>query len=324
MIRKRMNQKMNNLDSQLKGVNTVAIAGHVRPDGDCVGSCLATYNYIKNNYPKIEVVVYLEPIPNIFKFLSGAMEIQSDCSEDIVYDLFIAQDCGDLGRLGNAAKYFEMAKKTVCIDHHVSNQSFADENYIFPKASSTSELIFDLIDTDKITKEIAECIYTGMVHDTGVFQYSCTSAKTMAAAGILMEKGIDFPKIVDQTFFEKTYEQNRILGHALVKSELHLDGKCISTVITKKEMEEYQVLPKHLEGIVSQLRSTKGVEVAIFLYENEDGSYKVSTRSASVVDVAKIAVKYGGGGHARAAGITMQGDSKEIIEKLLADVKEQL
>lgn len=97
---------MNNLDSQLKGVNTVAIAGHVRPDGDCVGSCLATYNYIKNNYPKIEVVVYLEPIPNIFKFLSGAMEIQSDCSEDIVYDLFIAQDCGDLGRLGNAAKIF--------------------------------------------------------------------------------------------------------------------------------------------------------------------------------------------------------------------------
>ena len=312
---------MNNLDSQLEGVTTVAIAGHVRPDGDCVGSCLATYNYIRTQFPQIQAVVYLEPIPNLFKFMAGADEIRNDCSEDVSYDLFIAQDCGDLGRLGAAAKYFESAKKTVCIDHHVSNQNFADENYIFPDASSTSELIFDLIDTDKITKEIAECIYTGIVHDTGVFQYSCTSAHTMEIAGILMEKGIDFPKIVDKTFFEKTYEQNRILGCALLKSQLHLGGTCISTVITRKEMEEYGVLPKHLEGIVSQLRSTKGVETAIFLYENEDGAYKVSMRSASVVDVAEIAVKFGGGGHARAAGITMSGEPEEIMAKLLAEVE---
>ena len=312
---------MNNLDSQLEGVTTVAIAGHVRPDGDCVGSCLATYNYIRTQFPQIRAVVYLEPIPNLFKFMAGADEIRNDCSEDVSYDLFIALDCGDLGRLGAAAKYFESAQKTVCIDHHVSNQSFADENYIFPDASSTSELIFDLIDTDKITKEIAECIYTGIVHDTGVFQYSCTSAHTMEIAGILMEKGIDFPKIVDKTFFEKTYEQNRILGCALLKSQLHLGGTCISAVITRKEMEEYGVLPKHLEGIVSQLRSTKGVETAIFLYENEDGAYKVSMRSASVVDVAEIAVKFGGGGHARAAGITMSGEPEEIMAKLLEEVE---
>ena len=312
---------MNNLDSQLEGVTTVAIAGHVRPDGDCVGSCLATYNYIRTQFPQIQAVVYLEPIPNLFKFMAGADEIRNDCSEDVSYDLFIALDCGDLGRLGAAAKYFESAQKTVCIDHHVSNQSFADENYIFPDASSTSELIFDLIDTDKITKEIAECIYTGIVHDTGVFQYSCTSAHTMEIAGILMEKEIDFPKIVDKTFFEKTYEQNRILGCALLKSQLHLGGTCISAVITRKEMEEYGVLPKHLEGIVSQLRSTKGVETAIFLYENEDGAYKVSMRSASVVDVAEIAVKFGGGGHARAAGITMSGEPEEIMAKLLEEVE---
>ncbi len=312
---------MNNLDSQLEGVTTVAIAGHVRPDGDCVGSCLATYNYIRTQFPQIQAVVYLEPIPNLFKFMAGADEIRNDCLEDVSYDLFLALDCGDLGRLGAAAKYFESAKKTVCIDHHVSNQSFADENYIFPDASSTSELIFDLIETDKITKEIAECIYTGIVHDTGVFQYSCTSAHTMEIAGILMEKGIDFPKIVDKTFFEKTYEQNRILGCALLKSQLHLGGTCISTVITRKEMEEYGVLPKHLEGIVSQLRSTKGVETAIFLYENEDGAYKVSMRSASVVDVAEIAVKFGGGGHARAAGITMSGEPEEIMTKLLTEVE---
>lgn len=315
---------MNNLDSQLIGINTVAIAGHVRPDGDCVGSCLATYNYIKENYLDLNVTVYLEPIPKIFQFLSRSEEIQHDAKKEIQYDLFIAQDCGEIGRLGLFAKYFESAKKTICIDHHISNQNFADENYIFPNASSTSELIFDLIEETKITKEIAECIYTGIVHDTGVFQYSCTSAKTMSTAGVLMEKGIDFSRIIDKTFFEKTFEQNRILGHALVKSQLQLEGSCISTVITKEEMEQYQVLPKHLEGIVSQLRSTKGVEAAIFLYQNEDGNFKVSMRSVGLVNVAEIAMKYGGGGHERAAGITMQGDADKIVETLLAEVKSQL
>lgn len=315
---------MENLASQLEQVETVAIAGHVRPDGDCVGSCLATYNYIKTWYPDIQVDVYLEPIPNIFKFLKNADQIHHSYESDQKYDLCIVQDCGDTGRLGNAVKYFETAKKTVCIDHHVSNASFADENYIFPEASSTSELIFDLLEEERITKEIAECIYVGMVHDTGVFQYSCTSAKTMNIAGRLMEKGIDFSKIVDDTFYTKTFEQNKILGCALLNSELYLDGACIATVISKKEMEEYGVLPKHLEGIVSQLRVTKNVEVAVFLYENEDGTWKVSMRSNGKIDVASIAMKHQGGGHVRAAGVTMTGIPEEIISVLCKEIKEQL
>ena len=315
---------MINLDDILKEVKNVAIGGHVRPDGDCVGSCLATYNYIKTWYPDIQVDLYLEPIPNIFKFMSRSGEILHDFSGETCYDLFIVQDCGDTKRLGDAAHFFDTAKKTICIDHHISNQSFADENYIFPEASSTSELVFELLPKERLTKEIAECIYTGIVHDTGVFQYSSTSGKTMETAGVLMEMGIDYPKIVSETFYTKTYNQNRIMGLALIKSKLHLEGKCISSVITAAEMQEYNVLPKHLEGIVSQLRVTKDVEVAIFLYETEDGSFKVSTRSANYVDVARIAVQYGGGGHVRAAGFSMTGDSEDIVAKIVAEVKEQL
>ena len=314
---------MTNLDVFLEKAQTVAVAGHVRPDGDCVGSCLATYNYIKTYYPKIQVDLYLEPIPNIFKFLQRADEIISDMSADKVYDLFITQDCGDLGRLGGAAKYFKTAEMTVCIDHHISNQSFAQENYIFPEASSASELVFELIPRERLNKEIAECIYTGIINDTGVFQYSCTSPKTMEAAGVLMSYGIDFPRIVDETFFTKTYNQNRIMGLALLKSRLHLDGKCISSVITLEEMKEYEVLPKHLDGIVSQLRVTKDVETAIFLYETEPGAFKASLRSASYVDVAEIAVKYGGGGHKRAAGFSAVGDADKLTEKLVEDVRQQ-
>ena len=315
---------MKSLDELFAGVKTAAIAGHIRPDGDCVGSCLATYNYITTYYPQIEVSLYLQPIPNIFKFMKNADKIISDCTADKEFDLFIAQDCGDLGRLGDAAKYFEHAKKTACIDHHISNQSFADENYIFPQASSASELVFELIPRERLTKEIAECIYTGIIHDTGVFQYSCTSEKTMEAAGVLMGMGIDFPKIVDQTFFTKTYEQNRIMGLALVKSKLHLDGKCISSIITAEEMREYNVLPKHLDGIVSQLRVTKDVEAAVFLYQTDEENYKVSTRSASYVDVAKIAAKYGGGGHVRAAGFSVAGDPEKRLNEIIEDIREQL
>lgn len=315
---------MKDFASQFAGIKTAAIAGHIRPDGDCVGSCLATYNYMKNCFPDIAVTLYLEEIPNKFKFLAGAGEIVSYCGEEKTYDLFIAQDCGDEERLGDAAAYFRTASKTICVDHHVSNRSFADENYIFPTASSTSELVFSLIGEEHITKEIAECIYLGIVHDTGVFQYSCTSAKTMEIAGKLMQTGIDFSRIVDDTFYTKTFEQNQILGRALLRSRRFLEDRVVATVITRSDMEEFQVLPRHLDGIVNQLRITRGVEAAVFLYENEDGAYKVSTRSNGLVDVAELAMKFGGGGHARAAGFSMEGDPESILAAILQEIKKQL
>ena len=312
------------LDTIIEDKNVIGIAGHVRPDGDCVGSTLAVYNYIKDNYPEKDVRIYLEPIPNIFKFLKRADEIRSDYKDDVIFDLFIAEDCGDLGRLGNAAKYFENAKSTLCIDHHVSNSSFADENYIFPKASSTCELVFELIDRQKLTLQIAECLYTGMVHDTGVFQYSCTSAKTMEIAGVLMETGIDYPKIVDDTFYTKTFGQNKILGLALLNAELYLDGAVIATVVFQEDMKRFSVLPKHLDGIVNQLRVTKDTKIALFLYENEDGTFKGSLRVNGDTNVADIAAQFGGGGHVKAAGFSIEGPIDTAMERILNVIREKI
>ena len=146
----------------------------------------------------------------------------------------------------------------------------------------------------------------------------------MNIAGILMEKGISYTKIIDETFYTKTFEQNKILGQALLNSRRYLENQVIAAAVTKEEMERYQVLPKHLDGIVSQLRVTKGVEAAIFLYENEDGSWKISMRSNEKVDVARIAVKYQGGGHVRAAGATMEGSSQEVIGTLCEEIEKQL
>ena len=315
---------MKKLDEILAGKKSVGMAGHVRPDGDYVGSTQTVYNYIVTYYPEVDVHLYLEPIPNIFKFLTNAAAVSSDYEEDVSFDLFIALDCGDEGRLGKAVRYFHEAAHTACIDHHVSNKSFAEENYIFPDASSTCELVYELLDVDKITKEIAECLYTGIVHDTGIFQYSCTSSKTMNVAGVLMDKGIDYSWIVDETFNIKTYNQNRALGEALYNSKLYLDDQVIVSYLTKEQMNVLQVLPKHMEGIVSQLRVTRGIQVAVFFYENDDGTFKVSFRVNGDFDAASLAMHFGGGGHVKAAGCTLEGTPEEITEKIVSEIEKRL
>ena len=313
------------LNHALEQAKTVAIGGHVRPDGDCVGSCMGLYQYIKTWYPEIEADVYLEDIPESFKRLIAVSEqIKGGVAEAKEYDLFIALDCGDAARLGFSAVLFENAKHTICVDHHVSNMAFADENHIVPDASSTSELIYHLLPYEKITKEIAECLYLGIVHDTGVFQYSSTAPETMEAAANLMRKGINANEIIDKTFYEKTYAQNQILGRALLESILFMDGKCIFTCLTKKIMDFHEVKPKDLEGIVSQLRVTEGVEVAIFLYQTNEDEFKVSLRASGDVDVSKVAQKFGGGGHKKAAGVTMKGTMHEIINNLSEQISAQL
>lgn len=315
---------MNNLDEKLMGIKTVGITGHVRPDGDCAGSTLAIYNYIKTYYPEIDVTLFLEPIPKVFRFLHYSEEIMSDFEADKEFDLFMVLDCGDLKRIGNCAKYFHQAKATLCIDHHISNASFAQDNYIVPDASASCELVYDLMDRNKITKEIAECLYTGIVHDTGVFQYSCTSSKTMSIAGALMEKGIDYSRIIDESYYEKTYVQNLILGQAILDSKLYLDGKLIVTYINLETMKRFDCSKEDLEGIVNQLRITKGVEVALFLYENDDRSYKASLRAKGDIDVAEIAMHYGGGGHIKAAGCTVEGSIDAIIDDMINEIGKRL
>ena len=315
---------MTNFDVYLADAKTVAIAGHVRPDGDCAGSCLATYNYIKNYFPHVKVDLYLEPIPNIFKFMKRSEEILSEWPDDRKYDLFIAQDCGDAKRLGNAAKYFESAEHTICVDHHVSNQNFAEHNYIFPDASSTCELIFELLPDERIDREIAECIYTGMVHDTGVFRYSSTTPKTMEIAGSLMEKGIPFWKYIDECFYQRTYTQTQLLGRTLLTSMRLMDGKVIVATVTRRMLEFYGAQTEDIEGIIDQLRVTKGVEVALLLHEIGDQEYKVSMRSNTTIDVSRIAVYFGGGGHVKAAGCTMRGSLHDVVNNITEHIEFQM
>lgn len=314
----------NKLAELLEGKTSVAIGGHVRPDGDCVGACMGLYQYLRDNYRDVETDVYLEEIPSHFSFVEGTGDIRHQVQPGKTYDLFICLDCGDAERLGFSRPLFESAGQTFCVDHHISNQAFADENYIVPDASSTSELVFRLLDCGRITRGIAEALYIGIVHDTGVFQYSCTGPETFRTAAALLEKGVDAPSIIERTYYEKSYAQNQILGRALLESIVFMHGQCIFSSVSQAVMRFYGVTPKELDGIVSQLRITKGVEVAIFLYEQEPNVYKVSLRSKEKVDVSRVAAYFGGGGHVKAAGCTMPGTVHDVINNLAGQIARQL
>ena len=312
------------LTEEIKGARSIGISGHIRPDGDCVGSAMALYLYLqKITEAGTEVSVYLEQPPETFGAIKGIEQIQTEASEDKVYDVFFALDC-EKSRLGFAEKLFEQAKKTINVDHHISNLGCGRVNYVVPTASSTSELIYDLLDKEQMDRDIAMAIYTGIIHDTGVFQYSNTSPKTMRIAADLLEYGFDFSTLIEESFYQKTYWQNQIMGRALLESIMFLNGRCIVSAVDRKLMEFYHATPKDLDGIVNQLKIIKGVECAVFMYETDNLEYKVSMRSTDRVDVAKVASYFGGGGHKKAAGCTMKGTFHDVIKNLSLHIERQL
>lgn len=315
---------MHTIWEMINEASTIGIAGHIRPDGDCVGACMGLYGYLLKEYPEKQIDVYLEFVPERFQFLKLAKHVITETEEKITYDLFIALDGGDVDRLGLAQSYFETAKQTICIDHHISNTKFADYNFIEPELSSTCELLYTMMQEEKIDHTIAEALYLGIVHDTGVFKHTNTTKQTMEIAGKLIEKGVAFSNIIDETFYQKTYMQNQILGRCLLESILLMDGKCIVSYMSQKIMAFYEADSSDLDGIIDQLRITKGVEVAILIHEVNPMEQKVSMRSNGIVDVSKIAVYFGGGGHKKAAGYTMKGSVYDVVNNLTIHIETQL
>ena len=241
--------------------------------------------------------------------------------------MFFIMDCG-MERIGDALEYAQSAKKRINIDHHISNPGTGDVNYVKPQVGSASELVYDLIVEDSgaeaLDKDLAQIIYTGMIHDTGVFQYSNTNQKTMETVAKLISYGFDFPRLIEETFYQRTYLQTQVLGRALMESIRFMNGTCIVSCIEKKHMDFYGATSQDFDGIVNQLRNIKGVHCAIFMYEIGNLEFKVSMRSDEMVNVAEVAGYFGGGGHMRAAGCTMQGTFHDCVNNLSKHIEEQL
>lgn len=313
-----------NILKECENAERIGISGHNRPDGDCIGSCLALFLYLSKCMPNAYVKVFLETPGEEFTGIKGCSEIDSSFPDEAEFDVFFVLDC-ERSRLGDAVKYFDCAKKTINIDHHISNAAgCGDVNYVMPNVGSTSELTYDLIDKDVLDRDMAQAIYVGMVHDTGVFQYSNTTPDTLRKAAHLISFGFNFSRIIEESFYQKSYIQSQIMGRALLESLRFLDGKCIVSCVDRKTMDFYNATSHDLEGIVNQLRNIKGIECAIFMYEINTLEFKVSLRSTEKVDVSKVAAYFGGGGHMRAAGCILKGTFHDCVNNLSLHIEEQL
>ncbi len=308
---------------ECQGAKRIGITGHVRPDGDCVGSCLALAQYVQKGCPQAQVSVHLETPPPVFSYLKGYDQIDSTFAEQEAFDVFFVVDTTP-ERIGDACLYYEQAKKTINIDHHLTNKGIANVNLVCPNMGACCEVLFDIMEKQYLDADIALCLYTGIIHDTGVCQYSNTTPATMRRMADLMEFGFDFPKVILESFYQKTYVQSQIMGRALMESIRFMDGKCIVGMIDRKTMEFYNVTPKDFDGIVNQLRNIKGISCAIFMYETDLLEFKVSLRTDEKVDASKVASYFGGGGHMRAAGCTMKGTFHDCVNNLSLHIEEQL
>lgn len=299
----------------------ILIITHENPDGDAIGSSLGFMNGLIKLGKSVDVAV--PAVNEMYSFLPGFELLKKEINEE-EYDLCIALDSSDLDRLGTLRQAFEKIEKTIVIDHHITNQNFGDVNYVNAVASSTCQniiVILAALDV-AINKDIATCIYTGILTDTGGFRYNVQS-ETFEFAGMLLEAGIDIAKIYRILFDTTTEARTRLLGRALNTLEILADGKIAFTYVTAKDFKELGNQDGDQEGIVNYGRDIEGVEVSIFVRE-KDGMRKVSLRSNEYINVSLIASKYSGGGHVKAAGFETSKSIEEIKEELVVEIKRQL
>ncbi|MBR5151685.1 MAG: bifunctional oligoribonuclease/PAP phosphatase NrnA, partial [Elusimicrobiaceae bacterium] len=295
--------------------NRFFIAGHLNPDGDSLGCTLAMTNLLE----RMGKTVYAYAAPGIgadLQFLPGISKIHVDTlppSPD--FDTVILLECSDRKRGGDLETVLSAAHTLINIDHHLVSDAYGDVNYIDSGASSTAEIIFQLVEAQPkytLTADEATCLYTGVVTDTGRFVHSNTTAEALRVASALVAQGANIAQINQVIYFTKPYIELKLQGRALEKMQLRFDNKYSEIILTHHDFETFGATPAQTQGIVSQPTMIPGVEVSALIKEEPD-KVSVNLRSRGAVDVSQIAQTFGGGGHARAAGFKVTGQSVDQV-----------
>ncbi len=300
----------------LKEKSSFLIVTHKNPDGDAIGSSFALYNVLR----ELGKTVYLE-IPTkpsyIYDFLDdyNIVEITSN-SKNV--EVVIALDSAELHRCGLEKDYIK-DKLLINIDHHKTNPGYGDINLIEPDAAAVGCIIYDILKTNKlpITKKTAEYLYLSILTDTGSFRYSSTTSKTFKVASELLEKGVEPWYIASNVYEREKPETYKLLALTLNTLELHLEGKLALLYTTQEMFKKTNTTADNTESFVNFARSIRGVEVGVFLREDEPDVFKISIRSRGLVDVSEVATKFEGGGHKNAAGGTVRASLEEAKQKIL-------
>ena len=308
---------------EIKKAATIIILTHESPDGDAIGSSMAMKLMLEKMGKSADVII--PEFARIYDFLPSIEQVKKD-SEIKNYDLAISVDCATFKRMaGN--EYFKNAKKTIVIDHHGSNEMYGDLNFVNPVSPACCEVLAGMFGyyEFEITKDIGTCIMTGIITDTGGFQYRGVNPETFEFTAELIRKGVDIPDIYKRTLRTKTKGNFKLTRKVLDRMELLEDGKVTFTYINSQDEKEVDAEPGDHEGLVELGRDIEGVEVSIFVRQKEgENAYKISLRSSDYVNVSDICLLFGGGGHPRAAGALIQGNLEQVREKILKEVKKAI
>ncbi len=314
------------LNDIIKSSKNILIISHINPDGDTLGSICAMSEVIRTNFHKECELLCVSKIPKTYEFLPNVSKIKSmeEIDKSREFDLVINVDVAAIDRAGDAKILFDKGKFTVNLDHHKTNNGYADLNIIKPEASSAGEVLCEIFKTLnwKITPETALCLYTAILTDTGCFRFDNTSADALRAASEMVEFGAKPSEI-----YKKVYEsssKNHVLfqAYCVSKAEFLEKDKVAYTTVYKKDIEKFNAPEDCTEGLTEKLRGISTTEIAFVVREIGASMSKVSMRSKKA-DVAEICAVFGGGGHTLAAGCVVKGTVKDTVQKILGEIRKR-
>ncbi|MDO5724731.1 MAG: bifunctional oligoribonuclease/PAP phosphatase NrnA [Tissierellia bacterium] len=321
-MKKMMNKIFNNIIIEINNADSIGLISHKNPDGDNLGSMIALYKSLQLMGKKAMFFTD-DNYPDNLKFMPYLDEQSTIYPESL--DLLFCLDSSEVKRLKDDGKAIKIAKKIIVIDHHKSNEMFGDINYIVDDASSTGELVFNLLEKSQmpINKEIAECIYIAIATDTGNFRYSSTHASTFRVAAKLLDMGIDLDKIRNNLYESMKLSELKLITVALNRMRFFYDNKVCITYVTKADYANYNAKYTEADNIVQFLRDLETVEIGVILKETDSG-YNLSIRTKTFADASLIAKTLGGGGHIRAAGANINSHDVEfVIDKVLKSIDKE-
>jgi bifunctional oligoribonuclease and PAP phosphatase NrnA len=310
----------------LSSATSVALACHVNPDADALGSMLGLSNFLRERGVRTVCSFGNEPLdmPRWARLLPGSQDVVEAKDFPAAPAVFVTCDTASLDRLGVLARVVPKAEQVIWIDHHVSNESLGTIPLIDPSASSTAEVVYRLLRRigGEIGPDTAICLYAGLVTDTGRFQYGATRPDTLRIAAELRERPFDHVSLAQALYEDGSARYLRLLSTALRRLELDEEADLVWTYLTQADLAEAAVDPSETDDLIDLIRTAREVDVAAVIKQQRDGRFKVSMRSRGGHDVAAVASAFGGGGHRLAAGYTSRSGVSETVEQLRASLAE--
>jgi phosphoesterase RecJ-like protein len=304
------------------------IVSHLNPDGDAISSTCAV-GWLLSQLGKRYIMVNEDTIPDKFEYLPGVEALHRfDAEAYRVFDqgAIISVDCADFSRIGAPSALFKNEIPFLNIDHHPTNDFFGDTHLIRTDAAATAEILFELIQHLGLTLDgsVSNALYTGIMTDTGGFRYSNTTPNVMQMAATLIASGAQGHILAEKLLESMTYSQLELLKRSLNNLHFREDKRVAWMSVSLADIAATAAVIADLEGLVNYARNVEGVEVGLLFKQQADNAYKVSFRSAGLVDVASIAKSFGGGGHKRAAGASLEGSLEEVQTKVLSAIARDL